>query len=398
MTPGETLYVEVGGIGSNGGALGGGGAGAGGGASDVRTLAASDRLAPTDTRLLVAGGGGGGGDGFPGDVGGVAGSAPTEGTPSPRGGGPGGSTSGGTAGTSDAQCSAAAAGGLGVGGSGGGTACHGGGGGGGGYYGGGGGGGADALVGAGGGAGSSFVEPTASDSSIGIASQQNGEVTLTYQVGPPTAHVVTPGPGGTYTQNQFVRTSFSCAEANGGPGISSCADSTGHSGPADISPGTLDTATLGTHRYSVTARSSDGQSGISSIIYTVVRRPRPVLANLSITPRSFRASRRGGTIIHSPREGARIRYRDSQAAQATFTIYRHKGTHRCSAHPHTGCPRLAFIGTFKHADKAGANGLRFSGRINGRALAPGDYQLDLSAELRGQAGNTATASFRILAR
>ena len=272
------------------------------------------------------------------------------------------------------------------------------GGGGGGYYGGGGGGGADALVGAGGGAGSSFVEPTASDSSIGIASQQNGEVTLTYQVGPPTAHVVTPGPGGTYTQNQFVRTSFSCAEANGGPGISSCADSTGHSGPADISPGTLDTATLGTHRYSVTARSSDGQSGISSIIYTVVRRPRPVLANLSITPRSFRASRRGGTIIHSPREGARIRYRDSQAAQATFTIYRHKGTHRCSAHPHTGCPRLAFIGTFKHADKAGANGLRFSGRINGRALAPGDYQLDLSAELRGQAGNTATESFRILAR
>jgi hypothetical protein len=398
VTPGETLYIEVGGAASNGGGGGGGAAGAGGGASDVRMLPRSDGLTPTDSRLVVAGGGGGGGDGFPGSVGGVAGSAPTGGTPSPGGGGPGGSTSGGTAGTSDVGCSAADAGGLGVGGAGGGTTCHGGGGGGGGYYGGGGGGGADAAVGDGGGAGSSFVEPASSGSSIEIASQAAGEVTLTYQIAPPTARVVTPGSGGTYTQGLLVRTSFSCAEASGAPGISSCADSTGHSGRAGTHSGSLDTTTLGAHRYTVTARSSDGQSGTASITYTVVKRPRPALSNLSITPHAFRASQRGVTITQNPRVGARISYRDSQASLAMFTVYRRTGTRRCSSHPHTGCPRLALVGTFRHTDKAGLNSLRFSGRIKGRALGSGDYQLNLNAKLGGQTGNTATATFRILAR
>jgi hypothetical protein len=73
VTPGETLYIEVGGAGLTGGppAFGGGGAGgadtlggqlggAGGGASDIRRL---PRSAPGSdaTRIVVAGGGGGGG-------------------------------------------------------------------------------------------------------------------------------------------------------------------------------------------------------------------------------------------------------------------------------------------------------------------------------------------------
>lgn len=72
VTPGETLYVEVGGNGQDGGPDGnsgassggfnGGGAGGagGGGASDVRTSPAVDGLSPDD-RLIVAGGGGGSG-------------------------------------------------------------------------------------------------------------------------------------------------------------------------------------------------------------------------------------------------------------------------------------------------------------------------------------------------
>ena len=66
VTPGETLYVEVGGNGQNqdsggdGGFNGGGnGGGGGGGASDVRTSPRASGLFPGD-RLLVAGGGGGG--------------------------------------------------------------------------------------------------------------------------------------------------------------------------------------------------------------------------------------------------------------------------------------------------------------------------------------------------
>ena len=217
VTPGETLYVDVGGAGgdsqsvadvtggSNGGGAGGSddhgdGAGGGGGASDVRTLPAAEPLSSSDSRLLVAGGGGGGGDFYACidgvGSGGNAGQNPAAGTGTASGAGGGGaggtssSNPGGAAGVSAEGCSGATSGGLGFGGSGAsGDSCGAaGGGGGGGYYGGGGGGGAE--VAAGGGAGSSYVEPSAADVSIGTASQtssappSNGEVTITYT--PPT--------------------------------------------------------------------------------------------------------------------------------------------------------------------------------------------------------------------
>ncbi|MBD0275778.1 MAG: hypothetical protein ICV73_28105, partial [Acetobacteraceae bacterium] len=92
VTPGQVLYVEVGGNGANGngslysagGFNGGGmggptetnptGAGAGGGASDVRTKprSAGDSL---QSRLVIAAGGGGGGGGQMGGAGGARGAA-----------------------------------------------------------------------------------------------------------------------------------------------------------------------------------------------------------------------------------------------------------------------------------------------------------------------------------
>ena len=176
VTPGETLYVEVGGNGQsqgpsnydgsggfNGGGSGGGG---GGGASDVRTSPRASGLFPGD-RLLVAGGGGGAGTkaGYLGCRGGAGGAAGQpgegEGCRGP-GGGAGTQSSGGAAAplTGGEQC-AGQDGQFGIGGEGGTTGpsgCRGhGGGGGAGYYGGGGGGGYYGGGGGGGGGGSSLV-------------------------------------------------------------------------------------------------------------------------------------------------------------------------------------------------------------------------------------------------
>src|SRR4051812_37628472 len=66
VTPGQTVYVEVGGNGKNSGDAapdhggfngGGNGAGGGGGASDLRTLPRATALTTTDSRLIVAAGG-----------------------------------------------------------------------------------------------------------------------------------------------------------------------------------------------------------------------------------------------------------------------------------------------------------------------------------------------------
>ena len=200
VTPGETVFVEVGGSGGTpaGGFNGGGDGGTnpglsafgGGGASDVRTLPMSAGVISINARLIVAAGGGG--SGYPAAAGGDAGQPGTN-TPFPSdGGGAGTQTAGGAGGCDAPAVGCGTAGSLGKGGAGGssgsGAQAREGPGGGGGLYGGGGSGGALDAVGGGGG-GSSFVPPGLS--SISLASFTTAPAVNITPVPPPTCQDLT---------------------------------------------------------------------------------------------------------------------------------------------------------------------------------------------------------------
>ena len=228
VTPGEPLYVEVGGHGNNAGGIppgaggfnGGGsgdtttnGGGGGGGASDVRSSPALAGLAP-DTRIVVAGGGGGGGGGLaamPGH-GGVGGAAGVAGNPAAGGAAGGGQGTGLTGGLGGLGIGGGAAGQNGIRGSGGtgglgnpsginaGNGSGGGGGGGGGYFGGGGGGGGSNPPapndpgGGGGGGGSDFETAGATGVTVAPGAAGSGTVTISFTLGVITSTILNASP------------------------------------------------------------------------------------------------------------------------------------------------------------------------------------------------------------
>jgi hypothetical protein len=288
------VCVDVGGGGAPA-EVGGTPGGAGGGASGVG-------LGLTFSRpLLVAGGGGGGGMDPVGSnsAGGAAGNpaSPGQGSslldavPGGGGGGPsapgaGGAAAdpGGVAGTPGTASSAAGPGEGGAGGTAPGSLGFGGGGGGGGDEGGGGGGsGGGSSDGGGGGAdycsdgitGTVTVRDCTVDAGTGtgtVAGTSPGDAVVTLSYTPAAAPMVTiSAPTATsYAMGAIVRSSFTCTEGAGGPGLSSCTDQAGQ--PSGT---LLDTGTPGAHVLRVTATSRDGLTATATVTYVVEAPPPP---------------------------------------------------------------------------------------------------------------------------
>jgi hypothetical protein len=59
------------------------------------------------------------------------------------------------------------------------------------------------------------------------------------------------------------------------------------------------------------------------------------------------------------------------------------------------CTRYVKVGAFSHSDRAGANGVHFTGRVGGKALRPGKYELIAVARLGAVHGRSAKVSFRV---
>jgi hypothetical protein len=119
------------------------------------------------------------------------------------------------------------------------------------------------------------------------ADGQTAVSTITYSVvGAPTVRISTPADHATYTQGQTVRAGYSCAEGAGGPGLRP--GKAGCTGTV-ASGATINTSALGTHAFSVTATSTDGQTTTATASYTVVAVARSADLSATITGSSHAA-------------------------------------------------------------------------------------------------------------
>ena len=140
-----------------------------------------------------------------------------------------------------------------------------------------GGGGAAAADGGGsGGGGSSFVAAGAVSPSSAATSTGDGQVTIIYDPATdacppdttdPSVTLTSPPEGAVYTQGQAVTADFDCSDA-GGSGLASCVG-TGADGSA------VDTSTLGSHSFTVTATDGAGHTAAVTHAYTVSAKTTP---------------------------------------------------------------------------------------------------------------------------
>ena len=144
---------------------------------------------------------------------------------------------------------------------------------------------------------------------------------------------------------------------------------------------------------------------------------RALISRLRITPRVLFAARRGpvlsslhGRAAGRPTPGAVVTWRDSAVATAVFTIQREVRTAR-------GVVRWVQVGSFFHADRAGRDRVRFTGRVRTalagrsnvnrasdasrlgltRVLTPGRYRLVVRpVAARGALGRPARIAFTVI--
>jgi hypothetical protein len=119
---------------------------------------------------------------------------------------------------------------------------------------------------------------------------------------------------------------------------------------------------------------------------------------------TFRAAGRGGSVRAAAKVGTRVSYALSAAGRVAFAVERRgagrkvRGKCRKRTRANAGRKRcdLRLKGSFKHNGVAGPNSFTFTGRLKGRKLEPGRY--NLVAKPSGAGAKATRAKFRIVAR
>ncbi|MGA2471145.1 MAG: hypothetical protein ABSG64_10690 [Solirubrobacteraceae bacterium] len=129
----------------------------------------------------------------------------------------------------------------------------------------------------------------------------------------------------------------------------------------------------------------------------------PKLSKLRLSAISFFAATGGGPTSPGAGSGTTISYSDSIGVTATIELFsvqggvKRSGTCVAAKLGATGarCTLHVAIGSFTHADLAGANKVHFSGVLAGHALAGGLYQVRILATLDGVPSNTLKTEFDV---
>ena len=147
-----------------------------------------------------------------------------------------------------------------------------------------------------------------------------------------------------------------------------------------------------------------GVSGAQPPAPTAVQAP--MLGPIAIAPSAFRAAASGASIARTRRTGATVTYTDTQPSTTAFTVLQARPgvilRGRCGPPPKhpprrgRACTRYVTVGGFTHTDTSGRNRFRFTGRVNGHKLPPGNYRLAATPRSHNTAGKTVRAHFRIL--
>jgi len=116
------------------------------------------------------------------------------------------------------------------------------------------------------------------------------------------------------------------------------------------------------------------------------------VGHASVSPPRFAAAPSGPSAQAARAFGTKVTFTLDQAARVRFTVQQsrngRKGKH--------GKRFVTLKGSFTLAGRAGTNTFHFTGRLNGKRLAPGKYRLVATPKANGKIGKKATAGFTII--